>query len=514
VMKMDLGTTLARNANRYPDKQAIYYGEKMYTYKQLNEEVNRLAQGLLAQGISKSEKIAMLMKNSDMFMIVFYAIMKVGAIAVPINYRLAKTEVKYIIGDSDASVIFFDEEYAAFVAEIGKENQQLLLQVSVNENIVEEQYKLREIMSSNHSEPPVKVNETDDAEILYTSGTTGTPKGALFDHHRILFVALTSSIMMKIGPEDNLLHVAPLFHSAQLNLFMITGTLLGSSQVIHKDFNPVQVLNDIEKYKISLFFAVPTMYNFLLQVPNSDSFDLSSVKRCGYGAAPMPVALLEKAMKLFQNDQFYNMCGLTEGGPGGVLLLPEDHKTNMGAGGKPMLLTEARVVNEAGEDVYANQVGEFIIRSEMMMKEYYKKPHETKETLRDGWLYTGDLAIIDEDGFITLVDRKKDMIISGGENIYSAEVEQVLYQHSNVLEAAVVGLPDELWGEKVVAIVVSKDGKALDAEEIKAFCRNYLAKYKVPTEIIQEKAIPRNASGKILKYQIREALQIGKSLSG
>jgi acyl-CoA synthetase (AMP-forming)/AMP-acid ligase II len=178
-----------------------------------------------------------------------------------------------------------------------------------------------------------------------------------------------------------------------------------------------------------------------------------------------------------------------------------------------MLLTEARVVNEAGEDVCANQVGEFIIRSEMMMKEYYKKPHETKETLRDGWLYTGDLAIIDEEGFITLVDRKKDMIISGGENIYSAEVEQALYQHSNILEAAVVGLPDELWGEKVVAIVVSKDGEALDAEEIKAFCRNHLAKYKVPTEIIQEKAIPRNASGKILKYQIREALQIGKSLS-
>lgn len=179
------------------------------------------------------------------------------------------------------------------------------------------------------------------------------------------------------------------------------------------------------------------------------------------------------------------MYGLTEGGPGGVLLLPEDHKTNMGACGKPMLLTEARVVNEAGEDVYANQVGEFIIRSEMMMKDYYKKPHETKEILRDGWLYTGDLAIIDEDGFITLVDRKKDMIISGGENIYSTEVEQVLYEYSNILEGAVVGLPDELWGEKVVAIVSSKDGGALDAEEIKAFCRNHLAKYKVPKEIIQ-----------------------------
>lgn len=510
---MDLGTTLARNARRTPDKTAIHFGEKVYSYDRFNREVNRLANGLIDKGIKKGEKVALVMKNSDSFMNVFYAIMKVGAIAVPVNFRLTQVEVRYILDDSDASTVFFDEEYAAMINQATEGNNKLLLQISAGESVVKEQMKMKEILSANVSDPSIVVDEWDDAEILYTSGTTGLPKGALFDHHRILHVAFATSIMMKIVPEDNLLHVAPLFHSAQLNLFMVTGTFLGSTQVIHQDFSPTQVLQSIEQHKISLFFAVPTMYNFLLQVPDKEKFDLSSVKRCGYGAAPMPVALLEKSMTMFKSDQFFNMCGLTEAGPGGVFLWPEDHKTKMGAGGRAMLNTEVRVVTAAGDDVLPGQVGEFLIRSEMVMKKYYKKPEETKKTLRNEWLYTGDLATMDEDGYITLVDRKKDMIISGGENIYSTEIEQVLYKHPKLLESAVIGLPNETWGEKVVAIVVPNKGEVFDPEEIKAFCREYLAKYKVPTEIIIEKEIPRNVSGKVLKYRIRESLEAGKTIS-
>lgn len=510
---MDLGTTLARNARRTPDKTAIYFNENVYTYERFNREVNKLANGLIKKGVEKGEKIALVMKNSDKFMIVFYAIMKAGAVAVPVNFRLTREEVRYILDDSDASVVFFDEEYAPMINQATEGNPKILFQVSSGHNTEKEQMSMQEIMTENDSEPPVIIDEWDDAEILYTSGTTGLPKGALFDHHRILHVAFSTSIMMKIGPEDNLLHVAPLFHSAQLNLFVVTGTYLGSTQVIHEEFNPVQVLKTIDGNKISLLFAVPTMYNFLLQVPDKEKFDLSSVKRCGYGAAPMPVALLEKSMAMFKSDQFFNMCGLTEAGPGGVLLRPEDHKTKMGAGGQAMLNTEVRVVTEAGDDVLPGQVGEFIIRSEMVMKEYYTKPAETNKALRDEWLYTGDLATMDEDGFVTLVDRKKDMIISGGENIYSTEVEQVLYKHPKLLESAVIGLPDETWGEKVLAIVVPNKGETLDHEEIKVFCREYLAKYKVPVEIIEEKEIPRNASGKVLKYRIREALTEGKTIS-
>lgn len=506
-MKMDIGLSLSRNARRIPEKTAIVYEDRTYTYEQLNQEVNKLSHGLIKRGVKKGDKIALMMKNSDTFIIVFYAIMKTGAIAVPVNFRLTANEVSYILDDSDSSIVVFDEEYASLINDATLQNNKIHLKVTTGDTALTGQVSLQELLVENSEDPDVSVDESDDAEILYTSGTTGYPKGALFDHHRLLHVAFNTSLILKINPDDVLLHAAPLFHSAQLNLFMIPGIYLGCTQVIHQNFEPEKVLKAIEHYKISLFFGVPTMYNFLLQVPEKNKYDLSSVTRCGYGAAPMPIALLEPAMELFGTDQFYNMCGQTEGGPGaGAFLLPEQHKTKMGAGGKASLNTELRVVDEHGDDVQPDEVGEFIIQSEMVMKRYYNKPEETAQALRNGWLYTGDLATIDEDGFITLVDRKKDMIVSGGENIYSTEVEQALYRHPQLLDATVVGLPDPVWGEKVVAIIVPKPGETLDYAELKQFCKDHLADYKIPVEFIEEKEIPRNASGKVLKYRIREAL--------
>jgi len=502
---VDIGLTLTRNANRTPEKIAFKFGENEYTYSQFNKQVNRLANGLIARGINKGDKIAMMMKNSDLYVVVFYASMKVGAVAVPINFRLTEREVQYILKDSDAVALFFDSEYGETIDRALDKNEKVNLFISTS-TVINNQLTYSEMMLDDDSEPGVCVNESDDAEILYTSGTTGNPKGALFDHHRVLHVGFTSALLFKVGPEDNLLHVAPLFHSAQLNLFLISGTFIGCTQVIHQQFDPEQVLKTIEKEKISLFFGIPTMYNFLLQVPDKDVYDLSSIKRYGYGAAPMPDALIEQSIKLFGNDQIYNLCGLTEGGPGGVFLNPEQHKKYMGAGGKAILSTEARVVAESGKDVKPNEVGEFIIKSEMVMKHYYNNPEETNEALRDGWLYTGDLATIDEDGIITLVDRKKDMIISGGENIYSTEVEHVLYRYPSILEVAVVGMPDDTWGERVVAVVVPKAGETIDYDDLRTFCKSSLAGYKVPTAFYEETFILRNASGKIMKYKIREKL--------
>jgi acyl-CoA synthetase (AMP-forming)/AMP-acid ligase II len=507
---MDIGATLARNARRIPDKIAIHFREKSYTYDRFNREVNRLAHGLIAEGVRKGDKVALMMKNSDLYMVVFYAIMKVGAVAVPINFRLTSKEAGYILDNSDASVVFFDDEYAEIIKHATDGNDTIISSIYVGSQALTGQKNIDEVMTNDESEPAVDVKESDDAEILYTSGTTGLPKGAVFDHHRVLHVALNVSIVLKMNPEDTLLHIAPLFHSAQLNLFMISGTYLGCTQVIQESFDPEETFKAIDRHKISLFFGVPTMYNFLLQVPDKEKYDLSSVQRCGYGAAPMPVPLLEKAMNLFGTDQFYNMCGLTEGGPGGIILLPSEHKEKLGASGKAMLNTEVRVISDSGEDIQPGEVGEMIIRGEMVMKGYYNKPEETKKALRNGWLYTGDLATIDEDGYITLVDRKKDMIISGGENVYSTEVEQVLYKHPELLEAAVIGLPDEVWGEKVAAVVVPKPGAQLDHEEIKSFCRKELAGYKVPRIIFEYKEIPKNASGKILKYKLREELKAAK----
>ncbi len=500
---MNIGTTLMRNANRIPDKLAFKFGPKTYTYKEMNEYVNRLANGLLARGIDKGDKIGIMMKNSDLFVMAFYAIMKAGAVAVPINFRLTEREVEYILKDSDSVALFFDVDYADIIQKATENNDKLRLLIA-KDHVLENQLTFEEVYSSNKDEPDVVVSERDDAEILYTSGTTGNPKGALFDHLRVLQVGMNVAITFQLNAEDNLLHLAPLFHSAQLNLFLISGTYVGATQVIHEEFNPIKVLETIEKEKITFFFGIPTMYNFLLQVPNKEDYDLSSIKRYGYGAAPMPTSLIEQTIKLFNNKQIYNVCGLTEAGPGGILLHPEDHEQYAGAGGRPILGTEVKVVDDDGNPIKPGEVGELLIRSDMVMKEYYKKPKETAETLRDGWLYTGDLATVNEVGIYTLVDRKKDMIITGGENVYSTEVEHILYRYPDVLEAAVIGVPDPTWGERVAAVVVPKEGRNIDYEDLRAFCREHLAGYKTPTIFFEEKLLPRNASGKVLKYKLRE----------
>lgn len=501
---MNLGKTIEINANRVPDKLAVIYEDREYTYKEFNRQVNRLANGLISEGVKKGDKVALFMKNSDQFMLVFYAIMKVGAVAVPINFRLTSVEVNYILNDSDSIMVFFDDELLPVILEASKNTEREIKQIAVGTNKGENQITIAEIISGNDSNPNITVEESDDCEILYTSGTTGRPKGALLDHHRVVHTGINLMAMMSIGEKDRFLHIAPLFHSAQLNLFMVLATFIGSTQIVMRDFHPVKTLELIQKHKITVFFGVPTMYNFIAQVPNIKDYDLSSVSRCAYGAAPMPVALIKKSMELFGHQQFYNLCGLTEGGPGGICLTPDKHLDKIGSGGIAIPNTEARVVDEEGNDVEVGKIGEFIIRGETIMKEYYKKPEETKKTIKNGWLYTGDLATIDEDGYITLVDRKKDMIISGGENVYSTEVENVLAAHSQILESAVIGVPDEVWGESVAAVIVPKKGEKIDYEELKNYCRQYLAGYKVPRIFYEADLLPRNASGKVLKYQLRQ----------
>ncbi|WP_456273383.1 class I adenylate-forming enzyme family protein [Bacillus sp. AK031] len=502
---MDIGSYLAQNARKKPEKLALECEGKTYTYKQFNEEVNKLAHGLLALGVRKGEKIALMMKNSDQFVLAFFAGAKIGAVLVPVNFRLTATEVHYILEQSESAVVFCDGEFEDTVTS-AREGTRVLHVITTGPPKVVGHHSLERVASENIENPPIEVRDDDDLEILYTSGTTGRPKGALFDHKRIFNVGLTMMISMGINEEERILHIAPLFHSAQLNLFLISGVVLGATHIIHRDFHPVKTMEAIQEHSITHFFGVPAMYNFMLQVPNAADYDLSSIKRCGYGAAPMAPEVVRKSIELFRTDQFYNLCGLTEAGPGGILLDPEGHKTHFGKGGKAAFLTEARVVNEEGQDIKPGAVGEFVIKGESIMKEYYRKPEETAKTIKDGWLYTGDLATIDEEGYITLVDRKKDMIISGGENVYSIEVEEVLYEHPAVLEAAIIGIPDETWGEAVCAVIVPKQGESIDEQELKSFCRQKLAGYKVPRRFFIEEALPRNASGKILKYQLRQTL--------
>lgn len=504
---MNISTSLTLNAHRHPDKMAITCEERVYSYKELNDEVNQFSNGLLQLGHKKGDKVAIFMKNSDHFVIAFFAIIKAGFVAVPVNFRLSATETSYILEQSDTVAVICDAEFEEIVVNSKKgieEVQHIIVHpAAANEgNLSWDQAK-----SEDDTEPDVIVSITDDAEILYTSGTTGRPKGALFDHQRILNVNMGVIMAVGMTTNDRVLHVAPLFHSAQLNLFLVTGIMLGTSNLIHRDFNPVKALEGIEEVKATFFFGVPAMFGALLQVPNVDSYNLSSIQTCMYGAAPMAPTLIEASIKMFGTDQFYNLCGLTEAGPGGVYLKPDEHKTKLGAGGKAMYYTNVRVVNDKMEDVEPGEIGEFIMKGETIMKEYYRNPEETQATFSDGWLLTGDLAKIDEDGFVTLVDRKKDMIISGGENVYSVEVEQVLNGFPGILEAATIGVPDEKWGEVVSAVLVTKEGVTIDEKELIDYCRERIAGYKVPKKFIYEDALPRNASGKILKYQLRESIQ-------
>ena len=502
---MNIGSLLSQSARKFPKLLAIECEGRSYSYRGFNEEVNRLAHGLLLQGVNKGDKLALMMKNSDYFVFTFFAAAKIGTVAVPVNFRLTAIEVQYILEQSDAAIVVCDKEFEQVIAE-AKMGTGVRMVITVGEPETVGFYSYEKIITEHTNEPEIEISEKDDVEILYTSGTTGRPKGALFDHSQIFKVGISVTINMGIRMHERILHLAPLFHSAQLNLFLISGVALGATHIIHRDFHPVKTLQAIQEYKITHLFAVPAMYNFLLQVPNAADYDLTSIKRVGYGAAPMAPELVKKSMKLFKTDQFYNLCGLTEAGPGGILLDPEGHRQHLGKGGKPIFMTETRVVNEEGKDVLPGVIGEFIVRSPMVMKEYYKKPEETKSTLKGGWLYTGDLATIDEEGYITLVDRKKDMIISGGENVYSVEVEGVLYEHPAVLEAAIIGLPDEVWGEAVCAVIVLKEGAVIDEQELRNFCRKKLAGYKVPRRIFIEDQLPRNASGKILKYQLRKKM--------
>ncbi|OAT84990.1 long-chain-fatty-acid--CoA ligase [Desulfotomaculum copahuensis] len=503
---MNIGGILAGNARRHPDKECLIYGKLRYTYREFNGYVNRMANAMAGLGVCKGKKVALMMQNSDRYVLVFMAAMKLGAVAVPINFRLAAPEVEYILNHSDSVILFFDPKYGELIASLeGKiPGVRYLVRAGAGEQ-PQNAMEWDELMAGAAGEEPgVDVNECDDCEILYTSGTTGRPKGALFDHHRVIHVGIAIVVHMAVNPGDRLLHLAPLFHSAQLNLFLVSGMFVGATHVVMRAFEPRAVLETIQDEKITLFFGVPAMYNFMLQVPDFDKYDLSSITRCGYGAAPMPVDLVRRALDRFPTDRFYNLCGLTEGGPGGVLLEPEDQLRKPGFGGKAIINTEARVIDKSGCEVAPGQVGEFIIRSEMVMKGYYKDPGATAETLRDGWLYTGDLAIIDEEGYITLVDRKKDMIITGGENVYSTEVEHVLHRHPGVLEAAVIGLPHPVWGETVTAVICPRPGAGLTTEEIRAFCAQHLADYKIPRIYKFTGPLPRNASGKVLKRILRD----------
>ncbi len=504
---MDLGGLVSRNARCVPEKEGVIFEGRRYKWREVNELVNTISNALLAGGLKKGDKVAMWMFNSDLFIFTFYGIVKAGGVAVPVNFRLAPREAEYIFDNCDATALVFDDQFAPAVAEMRPQLGKIKSFYSAGNGRFDNCTPLTDLFESgDRGEPAAVVDEYDESEIIYTSGTTGKPKGALFIHHNQMAVTATMLSLVGLRPQDRVLHAAPMFHSAELNLYMNPTTYVGGTHVVLREFHPQKALELIQEEKITQFFGAPVMYSFMMGMPNFDTFDLSSVRFFGYGAAPMAAESVRQMIQKFKTDQFFCLCGLTEGGPGGVALYPEDQIRKAGAGGKYIVNMETRLVDSSDNPITEpNVVGELVIKGETCMREYYKNPEATANTIRDGWVHTGDLGQMDDEGYITLVDRSKDMIITGGENVYSKEVEDAIYEHPAIAEAVIIGVPHSVWGETVMCIAALQKEKTLTLEELREFLKTRLADYKIPRLLEVVPALPRNVSGKVLKYKLRES---------
>jgi long-chain acyl-CoA synthetase len=494
-----------------PNSVMVYEGEKTFTYAEIYDRARRFAGGLKKMGINKGMRIGVLMFNNYRWYDIYYGLAAAGCILVPLNYRLANPEIEYQINDSGCKMIVFDPEFTKVMNDIKGNLKSVEHYVyTADEAPFQGAIPYETLLNADPFEADVK--ENDVFGIYYTGGTTGLAKGVMLTHKNILANAFQLCTHTKLAANHLALHAAPMFHLADgASNFAVT--LAGGSHVSVKAFEPVAVFKAIEKYKATAALLVPTMINMLANHPDAGKYDLSSMRLIWYGASPIAPDLLQRALNLFKCD-FYQLYGMTEAGPIVTVLLPEDHiveahdpksAKKLRAAGRSVIGVHMRVVDKTGKDVKPGGIGEVFAKGDNIMAGYWGKPVETEEVLsKDGWYYTRDLAETDEDGYIYIVDRAKDMIISGGENIYTVEVENALYKHPAVLEATVIGVPDERWGEAVKACVVLKPGVKAVESDIIDFCKKHIAAYKCPKSVDFLDAIPKSGAGKILKRELRE----------
>lgn len=506
-------------ASNYPQKLAVIEDHHRYSYKELEERTAKLKSSLKTMGVTKGDRVALLMLNDFRYIELMYAITALGAIVVPLNIRFSLKENIYVLNDAEAEVLYIHREFLPAISELKN-------QVSVLKHIVLAEDKdcpafkgnlnvfsyenLLEAESTKELDYK-DVQEDDVAGIFYTGGTTGKSKGVMLTHKNLQMNAFHVVMNLQYKKSDTYLHAGPMFHLAdQASTFAVT--LAAGTHTILRTFTPKGVLEVIEKEKVTMSMLVPTMINMLLHSADVEKYDTSSWRMILYGASPMPVELLKLVMKLLPQTQLAQAYGMTEASPILTFLKPEDHvlggteieEQRLTSCGQSVQSIEMGIVDGEGNSLPANEIGEMIAKGPIIMKGYWKLPEETAKVLRDGWYHTGDLGYRDDDGFYYIVDRAKDMIISGGENVYSVEVEQALSSHPAVLECAVFGTPHEKWGEVVAAAVVLKENAIATEEEILSFTRGQISDYKVPKSVAFLSELPKSGAGKILKRVIRE----------
>jgi long-chain acyl-CoA synthetase len=512
LSRYNIGTfayLIHRHSLLRPDKPAFVYGEQRLTYAEFNARVNSLVHALDELGVNKGDPIGILSWNCLDYAIVYGAAMKGGYIFSRFNPRLGADEITYLVNYSEVNTLFVGPELKGVMGAVRPKAPGVRNFIALEEPNQDMMF-INELLDSYPTEEPdVQVEEDDGFFIIYTSGTTGVPRGALYSHREAWDDCRTYIINLSIQPDDRHIQVSPMFHIAGDTMFRSL-IYVGACNIIVKNFDPAGVLQLIQDEKANYVSIVPTHLVAMLTVPDVKKYDVSSLKLMWYGGSPMPLEVLKRGLETFGNV-FGQGYGQSESGPAICHLPREDHAALGGpeekilsSAGQPDVGVQARIVNDQEEDVGPGEMGEIIVRSKHNMLGYWKKPEETANTIVGGWLHTGDIGYYDERGYVYIVDRKKDMIITGGENVFPREVEEVLYRHPAVHEVAVIGVPDPYWVEKVHAVVCLKPGGTASAEELIALCKKNLAGYKSPKSVEFVEALPKNAAGKIMKRELRQ----------
>ncbi|MEH7085381.1 o-succinylbenzoate--CoA ligase [Neobacillus drentensis] len=498
-MVLNLNENLKNSAARFPSNIAYTFLNQSKTYAELDKVVDCVAAGLTSAGIKKGDKVALLLGNCPEFVTAYYGILRAGGVVVPINPTYTSGEISYILSNSHTKAVITDASLESTISLL-KEQLEHLKMVIYTESIKSELSWEILFQETNDIFVSPSIQEDDLAVILYTSGTTGKPKGAMLSHRNMASNAESNSRLTEFTEEDRIIAVLPMFHVFSLTVCINVPIACGGTIVIVPKFSPSEVINTIRREKATLFAGVPTMFSFMHQLPETTAEDLTSIRACFSGGSALPVELLHRFEEKY-NVPILEGYGLSETAPT-TAFNPLRGTRKPGSVGIDIPGVKNKVVDPDGMEVPRGEVGELIVKGPNVMMGYLGMPEATSSALKDGWFYTGDLARMDEEGYIYIVDRKKDMIIVGGYNVYPREVEEVLYQHPAIVEAAVIGIMDNEFGEIVKAFVVSND-ESITIDDVLHFCQDKLAKYKLPKQVEFMKELPKNSTGKILRRAFR-----------
>lgn len=504
---LNIGKLILKRAELDPNRTAIIFKGKEWTYKSLADRIIQLAENFSTCGIGQGDRIAYLGLNNLVYFEALFAAHYLGAIFVPLNYRLSDVELQYIINDCSPHTLITDSDHSHLISSIKEKiSCKRYIKFDLEDNETDcffEDYELVYTEKQQKALPPYKTNPDDCAIIMYTSGTTGKPKGAMLSHANIMWNNIQACFTYSITSHDTTIICAPLFHVGGLNVTTLSTLINGGRVLIHPNFDASNVIQDIKKYSVNTLFAAPAMLQMIAQESTFNNENMESLRMVVVGAAPVSKALLNQYID--QGIEINQGYGLTETSPMVTFLTPAYSESKLGSAGKTGLFGEIKIIDPYGIRLPSNTVGEILYKGPNLMTGYWQKPEATMEAISPaGWFHTGDAGYLDDEGFLFISDRIKDMVISGGENVYPAEVESVLFEHPSILDAAVIGLPHEKWGEAVTAVVVLHPGETLTLDEVREFAKPKLAKYKLPLNIYQLKELPRNPAGKVLKHRLRE----------